>query len=285
MAIISSMGVGRSKKSMGNVTYRVVRGRTIGSQKRGAGATGATTRGLTGNIRKPLFAMISSFMKAHDTDIQVSFNKSQYGSQRNYFFAQNYGALSAALQALAVSAAASGVMPLESEVEAAITAYATANPTAIYRVKLAGFDNVFMDGAWDSNDNPVSGGSSDGLGTGTVDISDDSDPLNSVSYSAPIALSLSLHAGAKIVHAFSTMAVIKAAALPAGITSGQITYYSGNIPLATQPTISNVTSVTGQLTYSVTSVAEASNVTAVKVGNMYLRLTSAYVKAGDNPLG
>lgn len=270
---------------MGNVTYRVVRGRTIGSQKRGAGETGATTRGLSGNIRKPLFAMINSFMKAHDTDIQVSFNKSTYGSQRNYFFSQNYAALSAALQTLAISASASGVMPLESEVESAITAYATANPTAIYRVKLAGFDNMFMDGAWDSNDNPVSGGSSDGLGIGTVDISDDSDPLKSISYSAPIALSLSLHAGAKIVHAFSTAAVIKAAALPAGITAGQIAYYSGNTPLATQPTITNVTSVTGQLTYSVTSVAEASNVTAVKIGNMFLRLTSAYVKAGDNPQG
>ena len=33
MAIIRSMGVGSAKKSMGNVTYRTVRGRTVGSQK------------------------------------------------------------------------------------------------------------------------------------------------------------------------------------------------------------------------------------------------------------
>lgn len=37
MAIINSMGVGKARGSMGNVTYRTVKGQTIGSQKLGKG--------------------------------------------------------------------------------------------------------------------------------------------------------------------------------------------------------------------------------------------------------
>ena len=281
MAIINSMGVGRSKKSMGNVTYRVVRGRTIGSQKRSKGVSGAVTRGVTGSIRKPLFAMINSFMKAHDTDIQVSFNKSTYGSQRNYFFSQNYGALSAALQALAVSASNSGVIPLESEVESAITAYATANPTAIYRVKLAGFDNVFMTGAWDSADNPVSGGSQDGLGSGTAQVLEAG---GTYKYNAPIAISTLQHSGAKIVHLGGAVQ-IKGAAIPAGITSGQIIYHTPTGVVSPAVTITNVTSVAGQLDYTTNELAESQNAIAVQIGSVYIRLTSAYVRTEVDPLG
>ena len=281
MAIINSMGVGRSKKSMGNVTYRVVRGRTIGSQKRSQGESGATTRGLNGNVRKPLFAMINSFMKAHDTDIQVSFNKSQYGSQRNYFFSQNYAALSAALQALAISASASGIMPLESAIEAAITAYATANPTAIYRVKLAGFDNVFMTGAWDSADNPVSGGSQDGLGVGTAQVIQTG---GAYKYNAPIAISTMQHSGAKIVHLGGTVQ-IKGNAIPACITSAQIIYLTATGVVSPAVTVSAVTSVAGQLDYTTDELTEAQDAIAVQIGGVFVRLTSAYVKTETDPLG
>ena len=90
MAIINAIGVGRAKKSMGNVTYRAVRGRTIASLKRVQGEQGAITRGMSGNLRKPIFAMINLYMAGHASDIQVSFNRSKYGSQRKYFFTMNY---------------------------------------------------------------------------------------------------------------------------------------------------------------------------------------------------
>lgn len=281
MAIINSMGVGRSKKSMGNVTYRVVRGRTIGSQKRGKGETGATTRGLSGNVRKPLFAMINSFMKAHDTDIQVSFNKSQYGSQRNYFFSNNYAALSVALQALATAASNSGVMPMESEIETAITSYATANPTAIYRVKLAGFENVYLSGAWDSADNPVAGGSSDGLGVGTAQVLSSD---GTYKYNSPVAISLSQHNGAKIVHLGGSVQ-IKGTSIPAGITAPQIVYLTPTGVVSPAVTITGVTSVAGQLDYTTNELTDAQDAVAVQIGSIYVRLTSAYVRTEAAPLG
>lgn len=282
MAIINSMGVGRSKKSMGNVTYRVVRGRTIGSQKRGAGTTGATTRSLSGNIRKPLFAMINMYMAAHQTDIQVSFNKSKYGSQRNYFFTTNYTALSAALQSLAVTAAASGTLPLESVVESAITTYATENPSAIYRVKLAGFDNVFLSGAWDSSDNPVAGGSADGLGSGSAKVT-----VGELVYNAPALLSMSVHSGARIVHEAGNVKLL-GAAIPAGLTASNIIYHTPAGAIDPVITVSAINSAAGSVSYTAPAITASQNIIAVQLGSVFFRLSSAYVKDNgkdQDPLG
>lgn len=286
MAIINSMGIGRAKKSMGNVTYRTVRGRTIGSQKRGAGTTGATTRGQGGNLRKPLFAMINMFMQAHASDIQVSFNKSKYGSQRNYFFTNNYKGMSAALFSLATASSISGVLPDASEVEAAITAYATENPSSIYRVKLQGFEVKYMSGAWSSDDNPVSGGATDGLGVGTAKTeSGGSD--SGYTYDAPTTFSLSFHAGAKIVRDAGNV-TIKGNAVPNGLTASTIVYLTtGGTPVSPAITVTDVTSVAGQVKFTSPELLESKNILAVKLGSIYVRLSSAYVKTGggDNPLG
>jgi hypothetical protein len=283
MALVNALDGGVAQKTADNKTYRMVRGRIIVSRKRVSGETGAITRGLGGNIRKPLFAMINSYMSQHKTDIQVSFNKSKYGSQRNYFFTVNYTALSQALNSLALSAAATGVMPLESEVESAINTYVTANPTSVYRVKLAGFDNVFMSGAWDSNDNPIAGGSTDGLGTGTASFT-----VSDQGYTAPIALSLSKHNGAKMVHGAVQINLL-AANLPTSVVAADLVYYNESGALATQPTISNVTSAAGSLTYDVTALASSDDAVALSVKGVFIRLTSAYVASGGevdpNPLG
>lgn len=279
MAIINAIGIGKSRKSMGNVTYRSVRGRTIGSQKRVAGEQGAITRGLGGNIRKPLFAMINLFMAAHSSDIEVSFNKSKYGSQRNYFFTVNYSSLSKALQSLAAAASNTGVLPSLSDIEAAITAYVTANPTSVYRVKLSGFEVQYMEGAWTSDDNPISGGGSDGLGTGTAE----TEYGISGMYRAPVSFSLSFHAGAKIVRQAGTVK-ITGAALPGGVTAAGITYLSaGNTPV--EVAVTDVVSSAGTITYEAPALTEAMNIVAVQIGGIYTRLTSAYVHTPDNPLG
>lgn len=284
MAIINSMGVGRSRKSMGNVTYRTVRGRTIGSQKRLGGSV--TTRGLGGNIRKPLFAMISMFMREHASDIQVSFNKTRYGSQRNYMFKKNYSALSSALSSLALAASASGTIPSITEIEAAITEYATANPTSIYRVLLDGFATVYLTGAWSDADNPIAGGSSDGIGVGTSSVAATSE---SATYNAPISLSMSFHAGAKTVRSAGNVTLL-ANVLPSGITSASIIYLGSNgVAIETQPTITDVVSANGSLKYTCTEITEAMNVVGFKIGNIFVRLSSAYVRTGgsldENPLG
>lgn len=279
MAVISSMGVGKARKSMGNVTYRIVRGRTIGSQKRAATGSTATTRGdgAVMSRQQALFGMVSMYMMAHASDIEVSFNKSKWGSQRNYFFSVNRKALFAALGALATVAMNSGY-PTLADVEAAITAYATENPTAIYRVKLSGFEPVYMAGAWSSDDNPVSGGGTQVIGTGTATFSS-----GDSSSSAPAAATTVFQAGAKIVRGAGnvTLAVV---GIPSGITTGDIVFLTaGGAPAAGL----NVTSVTssseGKLTYSAPAIDASKNVLAVQIGTIYVRLTSAYVNS--NPLG
>lgn len=264
---------------MGNVTYRVVRGRTIGSQKRVSGASGVTTRGQMGNFRKPLFSMINMYMKEHQTDINVSFNKSKYGSQRNYFFSTNYGALSKALTALAIQAANSGTLPSMEDVNTAIVTYAVANPTSILRVKLAGFENVYLSGEWNSEDNPVAGGSSDGLGSGEATVN-----AANYRYTAPALLSMGLHSGARIVHDAGTV-TLTGDAIAAGLTADQIVYMNASGAVTPAVEITSVTSKAGSVSYTAPQIKDTDNVVALQLGSVYFRLSSAYTKEKkDSPL-
>lgn len=148
MAIINSMGVGRSRKSMGNVTYRTVRGRTIGSQKRGADVVTRAPNPIQEQGRA-LFRAISMYTSLHRSDVNASFDKTRYGSQGNYFMKLNKQAIRAAV---------SGVISVNSSMEeiiSAIETYATENPQSIYRVKKSGVPSMYLNGAWDSSDNPV----------------------------------------------------------------------------------------------------------------------------------
>lgn len=281
MAIINSMGVGRARKSMGNVTYRTLRGRTIGSQKRGKVETRATN--LT--RAQAIFGMVSMFMQEHGSDIEVSFNKSRYGSARNYFFRTNKVALERALSSILAGVMASGAYPPISDIEAAITEYATNNPTEILRVKLRGFDNVYLSGAWSSDDNPVSGGAIDGLGVGearTVETEGET------ALSAPIAISLNFHAGAKIVRGAGTV-TLTGSGIPTGITAADIQYLTANGQAVTPTiTVTGVTSKAGSLSYTAPAIPESSNALAIKAGDVYIRLSSAYVRGGgvdENPFG
>ena len=130
------------------MTYRTVRGRTIGSQK----IESATTRVPTGaqTEKQKVFGHISTFMAAHASSINQSFDRTKYGSERNYFMKVNYSGLYAALSAVPVDATLAAI-------EEAIETYATSNPTAIYRVKKSGVPVAYLEGAWDDDANPTSG--------------------------------------------------------------------------------------------------------------------------------
>ena len=279
MAIISSMGVGKARKSMGNVTYRTVRGRTIGSQKRAATGSTATTRG-DGTVmsrQQALFGMVSMFMQAHASDIDVSFNKSRFGSQRNYFFKTNRKALFAALASLAVTAMNQGY-PSLADVEAAIASYATANPTAIYRVKLSGFEPVYMSGAWSSDDNPVSGGGTQVIGTGTATFS-----AGDSTSTAPAAATTTFVSGAKIVRGAGNV-TLAVTGIPSGVAANMITYLtSGGNPVPGLTVTSVTSSTEGKLTFAAPAIDASKNVLAIQIGEIYVRLTSAYTES--NPLG
>lgn len=150
MAIIRSLAVGKARKSAGNITFRTVRGRTIASEKR---AKKPITR-VDGKLteREALFKMASMFIAAHRADINVSFDRSMYGSQGNNFYKSNKAALAAAFKSKVPNVATVTV----AELDAAVKSYAGDNPLSFYRVKRSGFPVKYVSAAgWLSTDNPV----------------------------------------------------------------------------------------------------------------------------------
>lgn len=152
MAIISSVFMGRAKKSAGNATFRTVRGRTIASQKVAKKGT------QTGKMSKNQFALavISRFASLKAGDIRVSFDATTYGSKRNAFFKLNYDQMKKAIEKLYTDSLLHGAanMPSDAEILEAVADYAAKNKQAIYRVKRAGFPVVYLTGEWTSEENP-----------------------------------------------------------------------------------------------------------------------------------
>ncbi|KAA6343898.1 hypothetical protein EZS27_008459 [termite gut metagenome] len=147
MAIIQSLAVGKARKSAGNITYRTVRGRTILSSK--VAPYSRQTRSDAQSEAQSNFKKVSQFMALVKDDINVSFDKTKYGSQRNNFFKLNKEALFAAFETLPVE----GVLTLE-DYNAALVTYVMANPKTILRVKKRNEETVYLMGDWSSQDNP-----------------------------------------------------------------------------------------------------------------------------------
>lgn len=276
MAIVNSLGVGRGRKSAGNLTYRTVRGRCIASQRR------EKTGNPSGNISiaQATFSIISTFIRAHASDIDVSFNKSTYGSARNNFYKKNKSALAAAVTSLASAYSASKNKPSATEIDAAVAAYAQTNQSAIIRVDLAGYDIVYLTGPWSSDDNPIAGGGVNELGRGTASVQ-----VSGSTLEAPVSCSLNFYAGAKIVRDAGT-ATITCKGLPAGVQAGQIQYLTNTGAPVSSLTVTTVTSsVAGKIVFTAPAITPANNVVAVQIGNVYVRLTSAYVTQGGEEGG
>lgn len=150
MAIIRSLAVGKARKSAGNLTFRTVRGRTIASEKRGKNPI---TRGDGMSIYQFTFAIVSRFMAEKRIDIDLSFDKSRYGSQSNNFYKMNKVGLEKAFAPLSDGLIIPTAIPM-SEILDALATYATENPESIIRVKKAGMPVVYLTGEWTSAENP-----------------------------------------------------------------------------------------------------------------------------------
>ena len=278
MAIVNSLGVGRGKKSAGNLTYRTVRGRCIASQKQ---QKRGPVKGAY-SIAQATFSLVSTFMRAHSADIDVSFDKTAYGSARNNFYKTNKSALAAALATLANEYAYAKNKADITAIDAAIADYAQKNPQAIVRVKLSGFDTVYLTGAWSSDDNPVAGGGINELGRGTASVAVDDE-----TYNGKVACSLGFYAGAKIVREAGT-ATITCKGLPAGVQAGQIKYLDASgAPIDALSVTSVTSSVAGKIIFAAPQVTKEQNALALQVGSVFVRLISAYVYTGgegDSPL-
>jgi len=151
MAIINAVGVGKAYGSMGNITYRLVKGRTIGSQKRGR--IDPSTRAEGETLVQFIFGLIARYASLHSADIKVSFDATMFGSARNAFIKLNFSAFTAALQGMFQTGLKSSDIS-DSQLADAIEDYATENQQAILRVK-KGALVVYLKGAWSSSDNPV----------------------------------------------------------------------------------------------------------------------------------
>lgn len=149
MAIIRSLAIGKGRKSAGNITFRTVRGRTVVSEKVGERPITRVDGALS--VYEARFKLISMYIGLHRADINASFDKTKYGSQGNYFYKVNKAGMEAAIESLVSNA--QNATP--AEVETAVTTYATANPTSIYRVKKTGYTSKFLSAAWKSSDNPT----------------------------------------------------------------------------------------------------------------------------------
>lgn len=85
MAIVNSLAIGKSVKSAGNLTYKVVRGRTIASQR----ITTNKSNTHLQEIQRDKFGMVSKSMLLCRNYIETCYEKSKYGSIRNSFYRQN----------------------------------------------------------------------------------------------------------------------------------------------------------------------------------------------------
>lgn len=255
MAIINSMGVGRARKSMGNVTYRTVRGRTIGSQK--AAPSGATTRvpsaGQVG--RRAVFGQISRFVAARAADIKASFDTTRYGSARNYFMRVNYDALAAALVGVAPTAT-------DAEVAEAIKQYATTHQTAIYRVKRAGFPVEYLTGEWKSSSNPA---------TGVLSVGGVNKPAGSSAFK--------LSTGDNIKVSGSNLSGALSVVMANGLGGAVNTYTE-------ETAFENVVKTDSQYTATVKAAVNGKYLVSIKVGNYAIANYSNVAGGQDsNPLG
>lgn len=163
MSIVSGYQNSKWRNSIGNVTFRTVRGRTIASEKVAERPlnTDAATRapGVKAmSIKQMTFGLITRFAKTHETSINESFDKTKYGTARNYFMKVNYPGMSAAFASLysQIDDSATDTMAISDEaIEEAVTNYATDNPTSIYRIRKSGAATTYLSGAWDDSANPI----------------------------------------------------------------------------------------------------------------------------------
>ena len=146
MAQIKQIGPGR--KTVGTidgVTYVTRNGVTYARSTPTMPARAYNTP--QAKIRQAIFKMIQMHLKFHMRTIKQTVTPMGNGSAVNRYYSLNGKALSSALQTLAEQSV-NGVDVTIDDVEAAISAYATAHPKSIKIAAKSGYADVFLAGAW-----------------------------------------------------------------------------------------------------------------------------------------
>lgn len=153
MAKVFSHSVYKGSGSVGATYYRNSRGRSILCQK--PGERPISFKGLITEERC-VMACIGAFAAMHASSIINSFNRTKYGSNRNYFTKVNYAALKKAFMVeLVPEMLLTKQMPLPDQIEMAVENYAVAHPNEIFRIKKAGHPIVMLEDGWDDADDPI----------------------------------------------------------------------------------------------------------------------------------
>lgn len=146
MAQIKQVGIGRKcTGTIDGITYITRNGKTYArstpTMPAGAYKTPEARK------RQAIFKFIQMHLRYHLRTIRQTFTPKGNGSPSNRYYSLNHKALALALDALAEQYCAGEEVTL-TEVEAAISAYATEHPTAIRIAYLNGYQEVYLTGAW-----------------------------------------------------------------------------------------------------------------------------------------
>lgn len=146
MAKIYQVGIGRkSSGTIDGITYITRNGVTYARSVPTMPASAYSTPGA--RKRQALFRFIQMHMKYHLRTIRQTFTPKGIGTPCNRYYSLNYRSLTTALDALA-DQYCSGTDITITDVENAISTYASSHPTSIRIASLSGYQEVYLTGAW-----------------------------------------------------------------------------------------------------------------------------------------
>ena len=147
MAQIKQVGIGRkSTGTIDGITYYTLNGKTFARSTPTMPASMFNT--TEAKIRQTIFKFVQMHMKYHLRTIRQTFT-SKTGTPCNRYYSLNSKPLSLALQTLAEQYVAGEDVTI-TDIEAAISAYATEHPTSIRIASKSGYQEVFLTGEWPS---------------------------------------------------------------------------------------------------------------------------------------
>lgn len=148
MATIKQIGPGRKTNgTIDGITYVTRNGKTYARSAPIMPAKVYTTPAAL--KRQAIFKLVQMHLKFHLRTIRQTFSGKGNGSAINRYYAVNGKAFTQALDTLADRYVAGEFITL-SDVEAAISTFAVANPQAIIIGKLNGYAEVYLTGEWPS---------------------------------------------------------------------------------------------------------------------------------------
>lgn len=148
MAQIKQVGIGRkSTGTIDGITYYVRGGVTYARSTPNMPASVYSSP--EAKKRQAIFKMVQMHLKYHLRTIKQTFTPKGNGSPSNRYYSVNKNGLTAALDALAELYVAGQDVTI-TDVEKAISDYATEHPTSIKIASKSGYNEVFLTGEWPS---------------------------------------------------------------------------------------------------------------------------------------